>query len=295
MAKTLDTLVEDIFTLFDENQHHEPSEENLKLLGQNIIDIMKLRLAKRDEDREALRFSSLGKKDRQLWYMEHAKDKAEPMSSKTFFKFLYGDLLEQLLLFLAREAGHDVTREQEELEVGGVKGHIDAVIDGVVVDVKSASPYSFKKFKDGRLFDDDPFGYIGQISGYAETLTPGQGAAFLVADKVHGDIHLMKIAGETTAAYKPAERIDHLKEVLASDVEPPRCYEDVKDGESGNRKLGLNCSYCPFKQHCWRDANGGEGLRTFLYYDGPRFLTNVARRPAPHIKEITNNEERSED
>jgi len=272
-------LVADIYELFDDSQHHEPSEENLATLGQNIMDIVRLRLAKRDEEREALRFSSLGKKDRQLWYMAHAKDEAEPMSAKTLFKFLYGDVIEQLLLFLAREAGHNVERCQEEIEVGGVKGHIDAVIDGVVVDVKSASPYSFKKFKDGTLFNDDPFGYIGQISGYSETLTPGQGAAFLVADKVHGDIGLMKISGEVTAQYKPEPRIEHLKEVLASPEPPERCYEDEKDGESGNRKLGLNCSYCAHRFHCWKDANNGKGLRTFLYYNGPRHLTNVAKEP----------------
>jgi hypothetical protein len=241
--------------------------------------MVRLRLAKRDEGRDALRFSSMGKKDRQLWYQQNLPHEGEHMSPKVLFKFLYGDMIEQLLLFFAKEAGHTVEREQEEIEVEGVKGHIDAIIDGVVVDVKSASPYSFKKFADGGLYENDPFGYITQISGYSETLTPGAGAAFLVADKVHGDIALMRVPAQITQQFKPAERIAHLKEVLASDEVPERCYTPVADGKSGNLKLGVNCSYCPFKYKCWEDANNGHGLRKFLYYNGPVFLTHVANEP----------------
>lgn len=277
--KNIETLVEDIYHLFNDEHHHEPKPENLLALGQGIIDIVKIRLASRDEAREALRFSSIGKPDRQLWYQHNLPDEGEKLNAKTLFKFLYGDMIEQMLLFLAKEAGHSVEREQEELEVDGVKGHIDAIIDGVVVDVKSASPFSFKKFKDGSLFENDPFGYIGQISGYSETLTPGKGAAFLVADKVHGDIGLMHIPGQVTSQYEPAKRIEHLKEVLAKPEEPPRCYAPVPEGKSGNMKLGVNCSYCAFKNKCWSDANNGAGLRKFLYYNGPVFLTHVEKEP----------------
>lgn len=289
----IETLVDDIYHLFNDEHHHEPNEENLKQLGQNVMDIVRLRLAKRDEGREALRFSSMGKKDRQLWYQHNLPNEGERLNAKTLFKFLYGDMIEQLLLFFAKEAGHTVEREQEELEVDGVKGHIDAVIDGVVVDVKSASPYSYKKFADGTLLENDPFGYIAQLSGYSETLTPGKGAAFLVADKVHGDIGLMKVSGETTQQFKPAERIAHLKEVLVSPDVPPRCYEAVPDGKSGNEKLGVNCSYCAFKNICWQDSNNGHGLRKFIYYNGPTWLTKVVNEP--RVMEVKAYEERSAD
>ena len=43
---------------------------------------------------------------------------------------------------------------------------MDCKIDGEVVDVKSASAMSFKKFKNGTLYEDDPFGYIAQLAGY---------------------------------------------------------------------------------------------------------------------------------
>jgi hypothetical protein len=56
-------------------------------------------------------------------------------------------------------------------------------------------------------------------------------------------------------------------------------------------KLGINCSYCPFKEDCWKDANGGMGLRKFIYYNGPVWLTHVEREPK--VEEI--HEERTTD
>jgi hypothetical protein len=209
-------------------------------------------------------------------------DEQEVISGKTGLKFMYGDLIEQMLLFLVKEAGHTVEREQEEIEVDGVLGHIDAVIDGVTVDVKSASPLSYAKFERGSLFEDDPFGYIGQISGYASVVTPDRGGAFLAFDKVAGDICVLNVGPSITNGFNVPKRITHLKEVIASDVKPDRCYEDESDGKSGNRKLGTQCSYCAFKKPCWSDANDGVGLRTFLYSGRPRFLTEVRRTPDVH-------------
>lgn len=277
--KTIDTLVEDIYKLFDSDEHHEPSEENLEALAEGIKNVVRQQLAERDLERSPLRFSNLGKPDRRLWYEVNMPDKAEKMLPKTYFKFLYGHVIEQLLLFLAKEAGHKVEDEQREVEVDGVKGHIDARIDGVVTDAKSASPYSFTKFIDGGLYDNDPFGYIGQLSGYAETVEPGEGGAFLVADKVHGDIGLMKVDGDTTRQFEPEKRIKHLKEVITDPELPTRCYAPEPEGKSGNMKLGTNCSYCPFKFECWKDSNDGRGLRVFKYYKGPMFLTHINREP----------------
>ena len=79
-----------------------------------------------------------------------------------------------------------VTDLQKEVSVNGIKGHQDCMIDGVLVDCKSASGRSFEKFSNNKLHTDDPFGYIAQISAYAE----GNGvdeAAFLVIDKQHGE------------------------------------------------------------------------------------------------------------
>ena len=272
------TLVEDIYSLFDPNKGHEPNEDNLNEFAENLKDLLRTRLAKREVLNNPLRFSSLGRPDRQIWYMAKGYPQ-EDISAKTYFKFLYGDVIEQLLLFLAKESGHSVEQAQAELEVNGVKGHIDAVIDGVLVDVKSASPYGYKKFVLQTVTEDDPFGYTQQLSGYAQVVTPGQAPAWLAMDKVSGAICLSPLSQSIVKDYPVDERIDHLKEVIEQDEPPARCYEDEEDGKSGNRKLGTACGYCAFKFSCHPD------LRVFSYSNGPRFLTRVAK--LPDVPEVT--------
>jgi hypothetical protein len=282
------TLPEDIYKVLDEGNDHEVSEENVKWAGEVFMDLLRTRLKKREQKvgEDSLRFSALGKKDRQIWYAANKPECREPLRPKENFKFLYGDVLEVLLLFLAKEAGHEVTHEQYEVSTDGIAGHTDAVIDGVPVDCKSASPFSFDKFENGNFMWDDPFGYIKQLSGYAhelhkeypDTVTKDR-AGFLVANKVHGDICFAEIDHYTIEANPPAERIEELKRVIASPTPPARCYDDVPDGKSGNRRLAVGCSYCAFKDDCWKDINGGKGLRKFVYASGPRWLTQVKREP----------------
>lgn len=277
-TKNLNTLVDDIYHLLDEDNDHTPNEEFLNSFAENMKELIRTRLKARQKEGPVLRFSNLGKPDRQLWYQANSKTK-EKISGKTALKFIFGDLIEQLLLLLVKESGHEVTHEQEEVEVDGVKGHLDAVIDGVTVDVKSASPMAYAKFSNGKLFDDDPFGYIGQISGYASVVTPETGGAFLAFDKVHGSICILKVGPSIANGFDVPERISHLRDVISLDKPPERCYNDEPDGKSGNRKLGTQCSYCSFKNECW------PGLRTFLYSNKPRFLTVVDR--TPDVLEVT--------
>ena len=274
-SKKLNDLPADIYSLFNPDEDHEVNPDNLAVFLEELGELVKRRLAKQDDSSERpLRFSALGKPNRQVWYSAQ-KDlpNKEKMLPKTYFKFLYGDVLEQLILFLAKEAGHAVERTQETVEVDGVGGSIDAIIDGVVVDVKSASPFGFKKFKQNSVTEDDPFGYVQQLAGYAAVLTPGEAAAWVAFDKVDGEICVSNLSASIIKDFNPAERIAHLKKVVASDTPPERCYPDEEDGKSGNRKLGTACSYCAFKQECW------PGLRTFLYSGKPRFLTHVAKKP----------------
>ena len=274
----IETLVDDIYHLFDPNETHTPNEKNLEEFAENIKQLLRLRLSKRESLTNPLRFSSLGRPDRQLWYMAKGTP-SEDLSAKTYFKFLYGDVIEQLLVFLTKEAGHTVEMEQAEVEVDGVKGHIDCTIDGVLVDIKSSSPMGYPKFVKQEVHINDPFGYVQQLSGYAQVVTPGERAAWLAFNKVSGDICVSPLSHSIIKDYPVDERISHLKGVIARDDPPNRCYPDEEDGKSGNRKLGTGCSYCAFKHTCWPN------LRTFLYSNGPRYLTNVAK--VPDVLEIT--------
>lgn len=274
------TIPEDIYKLLADDNDHEVSEENVQWAGEVFKDLLRTRLKKRQQKKgeEVLRFSALGKKDRQIWYQANMPEVAEKMPGKQNFKFLYGDTIEVLLLFLAREAGHTVENTQLGVECDGVHGSIDADIDGVLTDVKSASSYSFQKFQSGEYLFDDPFGYVSQLSAYANALGRER-AGFLVADKVHGDIAFVEFDKLYIEGNPPAPRIAKLREVINDTTPPGRCYSAVPEGKSGNLKLGVGCSYCPFKDECWKDANNGKGLRKFFYSRGPVWLTNVAREP----------------
>ena len=292
-TRSPETLPEDIYNILDDDTDHEVSEENVELAAELLKGILRRRFQKRERvsGESVLRFSSLGKKDRQLWYQANMPEVSEKIHGKQNFKFLYGDVIELLLLFLAMEAGHEVKGLQQSVECDGVKGSIDAIIDGVLVDVKSASPYSFEKFKSGGVLFDDPFGYVAQLGGYAQaleadgSLDKGGRAGWLVGEKVNGSIEYVELDREYIAGNDPAPRINHLREVIRSSVPPARCYDPVPEGKSGNLKLPVGCSYCPFKFECHKDANGGQGLKTFLYSRGPVFLTHVAK--APKVDEIT--------
>ena len=248
--------------------------------GENVKQILKNNITEHEFDRRKLRMSNIGKKDRQLWYSYNGYE-GEKLMPHTKIKFLYGHLIEEMVLALAKLSGHQVTDEQKRAEVGGIKGSMDCKIDGIVTDVKSASPYGFKKFKDGSLINDDPFGYVDQIKGYAHSEGETE-MGWLVMDKTNGHLTYLKydMADESQwywtklNFFSIVERIKSIKNVVKLSKPPKRCYEPIPDGKSGNMKLGVGCSYCSFKHECW-----GKDLRTFIYANGQRYLVKVENVP----------------
>lgn len=266
----ISTLVKDINDRLVSNQPF--SEDIVNNFGKQLSAKLASRLSQTREQL-TLRLSNLGSAcDRKLWYSINKPELSEPLPASARLKFLFGDILEELLLFLAKSSGHDVRDEQREVNLFGVRGHIDAVIDGELVDVKSASTYSFQKFRNHTLEQDDPFGYLTQLDGYLESLdnVNKTRAHFLAIDKQNGHIALDTHAKQIVDYEK---LVTDKKEMLACPTAPARGYSDEPDGASGNRKLGVACSYCAFKSSCW------PGLRAFSYSRRPVFLTRVLREP----------------
>lgn len=226
--------------------------------------------------------------ERQLWYEINIPAVATPLRPENYMKFMFGHLVEELVLFLAELAGHDVKGRQDEAEISGIKGHRDAVVDGAVIDVKSASTYSFKKFVSGGLKEDDPFGYIPQIQSYLHDaqndpiVTEKDRAAFLVLDKTLGHLTLDVHERDTETDWP---ELFEQKKAMVQQAEPPdRGYALVPYGSSGNMALPVACSYCPFKKTCYPE------LRTFLYANRPVDLAVVVKTPlVPELKEDQNN------
>lgn len=263
----IETLIPDIYSLFEKDVKID--KEVASAFGQKLGQVITARMSEL-RGRPTLRLSNLGTPcDRKLWYTIRAPELAEPLSAPTRIKFLIGDILEELVLFLSRLAGHSVTDEQKEVSVGGVPGHIDGKIDGVVSDVKSASPYSFMKFRNGLTEADDSFGYLTQLGTYV-TAENGDRGAFVAIDKSQGNLTL-DMHERPEIDY--VERTRHAQQMLALPHPPERGYTDVPDGKSGNRKLGIVCSYCGHKSTCW------PRLRQYNYARGPVYLTVVVREP----------------
>ena len=277
--KTVDTLVEDIYDLFSLDpikMDEKEVDKHIDTFGEMLKVHIKAFMYEQPRTRGNLRLSAIGKPDRQLWYDVNSKKEIEDLAPSTRIKFLYGYILEELLLLCASIAGHKVTDQQKEVSVEGVLGHQDAMIDDVLVDCKSASGFSFKKFKDNKLLEDDPFGYIGQISAYAQANGVNE-AAFLVIDKSSGEICLTPI--HQMEMDNATNRVKHLKGMVVDDHVPDRCYAPVPDGESGNLKLAIGCIYCNHKRECWSNANQGKGIRAFKYSRGLNFLVQVSKEP----------------
>ena len=224
---------------------------------------------------KGLRMSNIGKPARQLWF-DNLYNRSSTQSSSLQIKFLYGHILEELLLMLVRMSGHKVTDEQKEVVVDGIKGHIDCKIDGEVVDIKSASGFAFSKFSKGILPEDDPFGYISQLTGYEEHEGTDNGG-FLVINKETGELCFYQ--PEELDKPNIKERIKDLKHKLKLASPPELCYAPIPEGKSGNMKLHRNCVYCPHKYVCHKDTNNGEGLRTFKYSRGLVHFTKIKKEP----------------
>lgn len=279
-TKTLDTLVEDIYALMvNKNTSKDVDvEAEINRFGESIKDLMRKEFIPQRRDARSLRLSAIGKPLRQQWY-SYNKYSGEKIQPHTYIKFMYGHLIEEMLLFLTRLSGHEVTDEQKLCEVNGVKGHMDCKIDGVVVDVKSTSSYGYKKFKDGTLAADDAFGYIDQIKAYAHSEGKREWA-WLAMDKQNGHLAVLKydLDDKEHPMYNFYSRdieeiVEEVKKTVVSEDLPSPCSEPIADGKSGNFKLSTMCSYCQYKEHCYPD------LRAFLYSTGPKFLTTVVNEP----------------
>lgn len=266
--KTFETLIPDVYKLLDGADLSEAVKDFGDKLSRTVAD----RIREHGNVRKpTLRMSNLGRPLRQLWY-ELKGYKGEVLLPEAKFKFMYGDLLETLFIFLAQEAGHTVEGLQADVELDGVPGHLDCIIDGVLSDVKSCSTYSWQKFKTGDIVVNDPFGYIGQLSGYKQA-TGIERAAFIAIDKTLGKICSFELPSHIASGYNVSDRIKQVREATSKDTPPERCYSDAPDGKSGNRKLSTPCSYCSFKHHCWED------LKVYYYSNGPRYLTQVKKEP----------------
>jgi hypothetical protein len=275
--KDISTLVEDMYSVIEGKGGWDSTIT--EFLSTSIAKVAEDRFSKKQEPRGYLSLSSLGTPcNRKLWYKINQTQDSEPLTAETLGTFFYGDLLEALILSLAIAAGHRVEGMQDRVSVGGIKGHRDAVIDGVTVDVKSASKQGFEKFRQHNLREDDPFGYISQLSSYVAAgkydplVKDKTQGAFLVVQKDRFKLCL-DTYDFTEEVDNKGKEIEAIKAMVAGPIPEGRIPPVPQSKTSPNTKLSTTCGYCEFRQVCWPEA------RTFLYSTGPVFMVDVVNEP----------------
>jgi hypothetical protein len=278
MEKSIKTLVRDIYEVVLRKDGWFTDE-----LAAEFSKAVSLRLQAHFNEEQAarLRLSQMGPKcPKALWLSVNKPETAAALPPWAMIKYSQGHIAEAMVIMLAKAAGHRVEGMQDRLEVEDVYGHRDVVIDGCLVDVKSCSSRSFDKFKDRSIAQDDPFGYLDQLDGYSraslqDDLVRVKDKSYILAlDLVKGHLFLYEHTNRPTIV----NRIREYKGIVAQATPPACTCRTVPEGKSGNMKLDTRASYSAYRFECF------PLLRTFIYADGPKYLSKVER--VPDVKEI---------
>lgn len=211
-------------------------------------------------DEFTLRMSNVGRPQCQL-LAEYNNWPKEPFSYAHKNKMVIGDIVEIALVAIMKAAGVNIqeehTRVQLDLSGEKINGTLDVIIDGALYDIKSASPWAYEnKFAKGyeELVKDDTFGYVGQLVSYAEAKGVALGG-FIVVNKSTGEVCVCEVPDTPEVRNKALDFAEDNVNAVTTNRPFVRSFEDQAEThyrkETGNRVLGINCSFCPFRFRCW--------------------------------------------
>lgn len=204
----------------------------------------------------SLRMSNAGRPYCQLWFEKNHRDEATTMSSNFVMNMMIGDIVEAVFKGLLTEAGVIYSNgEKVTLKAGKheINGTPDLTTEGAVDDVKSASDWSYRhKFVDfNTLAENDSFGYVAQLAGYAKAMGIKPGGWWVI-NKAKGEFKYVPATGIDVEkeVQQIAEKADELQ---ANEFR--RCYEAVEETyrnkPTGNLILGQECGWCSYRYPCW--------------------------------------------
>ena len=239
------------------------SDKLIDEFGEMCKDAFRKQFTNKREKSFRARMSNIGKPLCQLQMEKsNAKPEGQPYNNK--MRNTFGDLIEALAVTIIKASGIKVDSTQKSVSYNIDKSKIDGTYDieigKSIYDIKSASPWAFEhKFGDeggfNSIVEDDSFGYLSQGYLYSESENKRFG----------GWIVINKSTGEWLVTETPTEdekykniAINLSKENLhALDEGKPfrRCFSDIEETfrkiPTGNKVLGIVCSFCPYKFPCW--------------------------------------------
>jgi hypothetical protein len=161
---------------------------------------------------------------------EQAGIKGQSWDNNTLTRNTFGDICEDILMFILHASGVPIVSEQEQvsLDIAGqkIQGTLDVVIDfGVLIDggeiakkillpaprvwdIKSASDWAFKnKFtlSFDKFLEEDTFGYVDQLFLYGEARGCKVGG-FIVQNKSTGEVAIIAFPEEQRSLREAALR-----------------------------------------------------------------------------------------
>ncbi len=244
-VKTINTVVEDVYALMKDKKYTGDLKAIAKQAGDEVAFAIE-QAFEPYEDKRTLRMSGIGRCERAQWYNVKGYT-AEEINGEVYLTFLQGHILEAVLLGLVKLSGHSVTEQQKKHEVEGIHGSQDCTIDGELVDVKTASAWSWdNKFAEDGI-KDDAFGYIKQLSAYGKTAGKEEGY-FLAFNKNKSTLKLCKQELENDID----KFIVQLKEKMELDTPPMRLANATTvNKKTGQERLCMTCSFCGYKDECF--------------------------------------------
>ena len=235
------------------------SEETAKKIGAEVADAVIRQFGSgKSRDEFRLRMSNIGRPTCQLWFEKNKPETALPKPTTFVMNMMLGDIVEAVFKGLLTESGVDFDdTDKVTLKVGDsndtrVSGSYDLIMGGAVDDIKSASDWSYRnKFESyDTLKKSDPFGYIGQLTGYAQASDKRAGGWWVV-NKANGSFKYVP------AAIDMRKELTKLKETVekVNENKFERCFEAVPETyrgkPSGNMVLNDNCRFCDYRFECW--------------------------------------------
>tara|TARA_R110001592_G_scaffold15410_1_gene67198 strand:+ start:8603 stop:9451 length:849 start_codon:yes stop_codon:yes gene_type:complete len=204
-----------------------------------------------------IRMSNLGRKKCQLWFDKNKPEVKLSESPYFLMNMILGDIVEAVFKGLLRASKvefEDSKHTTLETKRKKVEGTYDLVLNGKVDDIKSASSWSYdNKFVDFEtLRSKDSFGYVAQLVGYAKARGVPVGGWWVI-NKANGNFKY--VSADTVDMDSELKKIDDTIDYLEDDEPFERCYEPVEETyygkPSGNKKLGVECGFCNYREACW--------------------------------------------
>ena len=233
------------------------SAKTIAGIKKDIGEALKRQFGAKTKRREFhIRMSNIGRPTCQLWFEKNMPEKADPLPTTFVMNMMLGDIVEAVFKGIMTEAKvkfENSDRVSLDIADSKVSGTYDLVLDDAVDDIKSASDWSYRnKFESfDTLAEEDPFGYVGQLAGYAKALGKKAGGWWVV-NKANGDFK-----------YVPATSLDieqectNIKNTISKieDNKFERCFEPIDETfrgkPTGNKILNDGCIFCAFRYECW--------------------------------------------